>query len=425
MGPSFSLKLPYDILITVFTQLKRVSTTTQDLTSCSLVNHQWHEATTPILYGNIALKQHNVIRLCEHWKTSRYAACVQSLIISFQPYDYDEPLAQIAALLPFFKNLLSFSFWLGKGKYYHTISHTNLVLLLEALPISCTNLERDTFGFDVRERGGAHLCDALRKIIPKMQHVRLRLRSCEALFTDPSTPGRFVQLPNLKTFMYNCSRPLGTPLPTCCCEANYPISHDHTHLVWETVTASLTKMIAAQAAIRKDAKIYACMTTADRKNDITLWQAHIRADMRSRSSIALPYRDTRLVNMVCGSWMVRLSDSSELMTTPFNIEAIVEGQLWREVFGGARLPAAVLAEERVGKPSFAVGCVERKLALLKTDQQWRDENPVNTNSVWDRERRLGYSMLRAEERKGKGKGKDGYLSLRLIRESAPTEWQNV
>jgi hypothetical protein len=91
------------------------------------------------------------------------------------------------------------------------------------------------------------------------------------------------------------------------------------------------------------------------------------------------------------------------------------------VIGGARLPAAVLADERDGKPSFAVGCAKKELGLLKTSQRWREGNPRKGTSIWSNERRTGVKLLCAEERKGK----NDYLALRLIREITPQGWKRV
>lgn len=138
----------------------------------------------------------------------------------------------------------------------------------------------DTFGFDAREEGEqTHLCDSLRKILPRMQHVRLRLRTCEALFFDLSTPDNLIRLPNIKTLMYNCSRPPGTPLPTCRCANNSPITHAHPDLLWHTVITSLEKLVSRLGAVPKSAKVYAFMTTDRNDNHRSIWQAHIRADM--------------------------------------------------------------------------------------------------------------------------------------------------
>jgi hypothetical protein len=421
MATSSFSNLPNDILAAVLTQLKLISETDQNLTSCSLVNRCWYEATTPILYGNIALKQDNLSRFNEHLQASKYGACVHSLTISLQPYEDLEPIAQLVPLLSQFKNIRSFSFWLSKG-YHDTIPQINLVRLVDALPISCTSLELDTFGFDAREvEEQTHLCDSLRKILPRMQHVRLRLRTCEALFADPSTPDSLIRLPDIKTFIYNCSRPPGTPLPTCRCTDNSPITHANPDLLWHTVTTSLEKIVSTPDAVPKEAKVYAFMTTDRDDNDRSLWQAHIRADMQSQSSLALPHRSVWMEAMVRGSWVIRLPDDSELMTIPANIEAIAEGQLWHEVVGGVRLPAAVLADLRAGKASFAVGCVENELALLKTSQQWREDNPGKSTSHWYNEKLTGVRLLCAEEREGK----EEYLLLRPIWEATPQGLERV
>lgn len=421
MAASSFSNIPNDLLVAVLTQLKRTTQTNQDLTSCSLVNRRWCLVTAPILYGNIALKQDNTIRFCEHLEASKYGAYIRSLTICLQPYENPEPTAQLVPLLPQFENLRSFSFWLSKG-YHDTISQIALVRLVDALPISCTNLELDALGFDTREEEEqAHLCDALRRILPRMQHVRLRLRTCEALFVDPSTPDSPIRLPNIKTLICNCARPPGTPLPTCHCTHYSLLTHAHPGLLWHTVTTSLEKLVSTPDAVPKDARIYAFMTTDRDDNDYSLWQAHIRADMQSRSSLALPYRSVWMEAMIRGSWVIRLPDGSELMTIPANIEAIAEGQLWHEVVGGVRLPAAVLVDERAGKASFAVGCEEKELAFLKTSQQWREDNPRKGTSHWYNEKVTGVKLLCAEERRGK----DEYLSLRLIREITPQGWERV
>jgi hypothetical protein len=91
------------------------------------------------------------------------------------------------------------------------------------------------------------------------------------------------------------------------------------------------------------------------------------------------------------------------------------------VIGGVRLPAAVLADEGAGKPSLAVGCVEKELELLKTSQQWREDNPRKSSSHWYNEKLTGSKLLSAEERRGK----DAYLSLNLISEITPQGWQKA
>lgn len=424
MAPSTFLNLPHDILVGIVKQLKLIGENGQDLISCSLVNHDWYEAAMPIIYGNIALKQDNLNRFCEQFEASKFCAYVHSLTLSFEPYEELEPTTQLVPLFCQFSNLRCFSFWIGKGKgssrYLSKISQMFLVRLIDALPISCTSLELDAFGSDAREEGEQpHLCDSLRKILPRMQHVRLRLRTCEALFAAPSMPGSLIRLPNIKTFIYNCCRPPGRPLPTCRCTTANPITHEHTDLLWPIVSTSLKEIVSRPNAVPKDAKIYAFMTTPGDDNDQSVWQAYIQADMQSRSSIALPYRAVWKVAMTNVSWVIRLPDDLDFIGSPASIEAIAEGNLWHELVGGARLPAAVLSDERAGRPSFAVGRVEKRPGFAQGPHQWKEGYPWKRTSHWYNEKLTGARLLCAEERMGE----DDYLSLRPIREIAPYGWR--
>ncbi|KAJ4339859.1 hypothetical protein N0V95_007670, partial [Ascochyta clinopodiicola] len=341
MTPTSFSNSPTDILIAILTQLKRASETTHDLASCALVNRYWHDATTPLLYGNVALTHDNLIRFSERLEVSKQSPHVRSITILHGQYQDIEATARLVPLLPRLKNLCSFSLCFG-DRYHEPTSQTPLVRLVDALPISCTNLELDTQGFDVREeeREETHLCASLRKVLPRMQHVRLRLRTCETLFTDPSTPDLPIRLPSMKTFIYSCARRPGTPLATCQCPDNRSITHDDPDLLWYSVTASLEHLVSIPGAVPKEAKILAFMTTDRDDNDYSLWQAHIRADMQSRSSIALPHRLVWMESSIRGSYLIRLPSGAEMMATPATIETLAEGHLWRDIIGGARLPAA-------------------------------------------------------------------------------------
>lgn len=412
---------PNDVLVVILTHLKRIGDTTQDLASCLLVSRHWREATVPLLYGNVALTHSNLTRFCEHLNVRKYAACIYSITISLQLYDDIEQASQLVPLLSQFSNLRSFSFWLDKG-YRDVVPQSALVRFVEALPLSCENLEIDTFGYDIRAEGDAkHLCDSLRGILPRMQHVRLRVRSCETLFINPFTPDQTISLPHLKSFIYTCARPPGVPLPTCCCPDLNPVTHDHPDLLWITVTSNLQRLVAAPNAVPTNAQVYAFMTTDRNDNDLSLWQAHIRADMRTQTSLALPHRAVWMEAIIRGSYVLRLHDGTEVMSVPANIEAIAEGWLWREVRGGARLPAAVLADARAGKASFAVGCKENPLAYLKTSTQWREENPKKKLRTWVNEESMGIRLVGAEVRRGK----DEYLSLEMVKEITPEGWRRV
>ncbi|KAH6632977.1 hypothetical protein C7974DRAFT_308788 [Boeremia exigua] len=254
-----------------------------------------------------------------------------------------------------------------------------------------------------------------------MQHIRLRVRSCDALFVNPSTPDQMIRLPHLKSFIYICACPPGVPLPTCRYSQLGPITHDYHDILWTTVIRHLQRLVATPNAVPTDAQVYAFMTTDRDDNDHSLWTAHILADMRAQTSIVQPFGLVWMESSIRGSHVLRRQDGTEVMTVPANIEAIAEGQLWREVRGGARLPAAVLADARAGKPSFAVGCEEKPLAYLKTSAQWREDNPKKKLMTWVNEEKTGIRLVDAEVRSGK----DEYLSLEQISEITPEGWRRV
>lgn len=197
--------------------------------------------------------------------------------------------------------------------------------------------------------------------------------------------------------------------------------HDHHDLLWTTVTSNLQRLVATPNAVPTDAQVYAFTTTDRNDNDLSLWQAHICADMRAQTSLALPHRAVWMEAMIRGSCVLRLHDGTEVMSVPANIEAVAEGRLWREVRGGVRLPAAVLADARAGKASFAVGCEEQALAYLKTSAQWREDNPRKKLRTWVNEESTGIRLVGAEVRKGK----DEYLSLEMVKEITPEGWKRV
>lgn len=348
-----------------------------------------------------------------------YATYIHSITISLHPKDNLEQVSQLVPLRPHFTKLYSFSFWFGQGGHANKFVRPILVQLVEALPPSCVNLELDTSGNDARVEGDqTHLCDSFRDVLPRMQHVRLRVRSCEALFTDPSTPDQTIGLPHLKSFIYTCSRPPGKPLPTCHHPGRFYITHNNPNMLWTTVTSNLQRLISTPNAVPTDAQVHAFITTARQDHGLSLWQAHICADMHTQTSLVLPHRAVWIEGQIRGSYMLRLLDGSEVMSEPATIEAIAEGQLWREARGGTRLPAPVLTDALAGKPSFAVGCVEKPLAYVKIGTQWRKDNPTKKLRVWVAEEREGRRLVNAKVRKGK----DEYLSLERVMEIRSEDW---
>lgn len=162
------------------------------------------------------------------------------------------------------------------------------------------------------------------------------------------------------------------------------------------------------------------MTTDRNDKDLSLWPAHIRADMRSRTGIALPYRAVWMESLIRGSHVLRLPGETEVTGTPAEIEDVAEGRVWRKLRGGVRLPATILANARAGRASFAIGCVEEPSVYLRSSAAWREENPGKKIRTLINEESMGTKLVGAEVRRG-----GEYLSLEMVKGITPKGWVRV
>lgn len=123
-------------------------------------------------------------------------------------------LRNLARALQHMTALTTFAFIVVRPKCTFWLPRDILTDLVQNLPHQCRNLELDTDSLDrVREEIGVdeHLCKAISRAIPNLQHLRLRLTAmCPALFHAASAP-------ILETVSVNCigSNPLHGGLQTC------------------------------------------------------------------------------------------------------------------------------------------------------------------------------------------------------------------
>ncbi|KAH7064043.1 hypothetical protein BKA63DRAFT_177750 [Paraphoma chrysanthemicola] len=404
-------RLHSDALIAVIVQVKTTSANYQDLFACLLVNRQWCAATAPILYGNIALTDRSLANFASQLNLAACGQRINSITLSLGS---NEPVATAGQLVPLLSHMSNLRSCSLRFTSWEKLPQNILVDLIEALPDSCTSLELDTLGEDFRGPGlKGHVCEALRKVLPRMRHVRVRACLCEQLFVDPVNP---LSLPNMRTLVVNCSKPPGLVLPRCDHRKNF----ESERLVWRAIKSGFETIVDTDPHISKDAKMYMFVCTDRDDNDFTLYQAYICADMVAKESRALPYFSVWMESAIRGSWLVRTSNGDELMSTSLNIEAIAEGKLWRDTTDGARLPAEILEDERLGRSSFATGCVERPMEV-RTAQQWREDNPRKSCELWQSEKKAGVKLLEAERRTGR----DAYLSLEQLQEATPPGWKRV
>lgn len=435
---------PDEILHEILVQVKRISDSDQDIIqpelyhhqtlyqndifSCSLVNRRWNEQATSILYRHIVVNS-DYVNFASRFNASKYGSFVRSVTITDDHIDdklaealdldfndqFPEP--ELVELLPQLTSLLSFSFKIiAPYPPQESDRHDQLWLmdLIEALPSSVTNLEIDTDGTDdlpayMDWKDRPHLCDVIREVLPRMQHVRLRIGgACERLFVESYDPNeledmQIMHLPNLRTLVINTSK---ARVDGQCCpcvrlkaDRDSPLGPEFR---WENAISVLEKVVSTPSALSKRAQIFIFETDMHRGHrgageKAFSHESHPRNDKIRKQTWAIPYRPNQhrfsviqylqrnresvdvfplpssqelvsdfrniqafnaFVTVDESLHILRLPSGQQVMSSYLNIEAIAEGLLWRGVVGGARIPAVLLENERLVGPSFARGCVE-------------------------------------------------------------------
>jgi hypothetical protein len=459
MNSQAQISLPDDIIIAITTQLKRTSPTNGDLFSVLLVSKQWYQTTIPILYGNIALTGSTVGKFGNCFNAAKYNFHIRSLTLHIEadnetestyvmvPDANTEPeiplqerIVRIVKLLPGMQRLSSFSLTLEREEY-RRVHRAVIVELIQELPETVTSLEIDTRGLDQREpHQNTHVCDALRKVFPRMQHLRIRLASmCCAMFgTSPdSQPVTKIQqpllptdweptaMPNLKSLIVSCSLPNGQ-LSQCCskfawrAEMVYPNQVALESLAWRSITFALASLVAARSTTPDDAQV--CVTIVT-KDGFSHWRmpTSFRIDMDKKESLAVPFMSLGYGAPSEVSWLVRLPNDIELIAdTLSDIESLTESGRWRDIVGGARLPGPIIKAEKLGRPSWATGC-EEKMAGVEDSKAWKMRNQTKMSMLWRDEEKVNVKLVGAEKRSGEAQ----YLNIRPVQEELPEGWTRL
>lgn len=451
MNTQAQFPLPDDILIVITTQLKRTSSKNGDLFSLLLVSKQWYQITVPILYGNVALTDTTIGKFGRCLNAPRYSFHLRSLTLHIeakehttssygQVLDFDshrgtlleEKIVGVSTLIPGMQRLSSFSLNLEREKF-RMVRRVVIIDLIGRLPDSVTSLEIDTRGQDQCDpHQQIHICDALRAVLPRMQHIRIRLASmCCALFgtrtrePQPSPRWEPTKLPNLKSLVVSCSLPNGQLARRCGrsawrSEMVYPNQVSEDNLAWGSVTFGLAELVATQSTIPNDAQVCATIVTKDGYNH---WRmpTSFCVDMGKKESLGVPFMSLGYGAPSEVSWLVRFPNDVELIAESLHeIESLIEAGRWKDVVGALRLPAPIVEAERLGRPSWATGC-EEIMVSVEDSNVWRSRNPTKMSMLWRDEEQLNMKLLGAVKRVGETQ----YMDTRPIKEELPEGWTRL
>lgn len=450
--------LSNDILSLILTKVKSGDSGSIDILACLRVNKTWHRLASPILHRHVVLDNSRMIPLHHSFRLD-YGPQVQTLtllvssegrhLVDGNPKPLPELDAKIRLVIPLLRRLDSLdSFSLSlEGREECIIERGTVVDIIDALPESCTNLELDTQGQDQQHgEGSAHLCKSLRRLMPRMHHVRIRVASvCPALLgmgelsnhhdlsqqsplidstpetaSPARTPFKPVDLPNIRSLVIYCALPHSGKM-ACCGRASRSHQTEYTGPSWVPITTAMEQLPVAFRPPPRGASILAVNATRQISEadfeDPAAWQAIVVARPMERTSQAVPHR---AIWSSADSVFVRLPDGRDMVTTLGNAVLIAEGETWCGTLGGgARVPRTILEADAGAdgewRASFAVGLVRAPLSPLMTAAQWREEFPRRTSQLFRNEAMVGQRLLEVETRQGEGR----YLAVDPVAERTP------
>lgn len=313
---------------------------------------------------------------------------------------HDSPTAQalwnylrnLARALQHMTALTTFSLSITRCKCTFWLPRDILTDLVRNLPLRCRNLEIDTNNLDqVREEVGVdeHLCKAISRVVPNLQHLRLRLTAmCPALFQVASAP-------ILETVSVVCinSDPLNSETETCRTLPDAPATRLNSdgQNVAPHIARSLRALVVSSQCPRLKLATVTDVTGRDWEDSSTHNSYSIR-DALADKTYASPFVRT-VWGAGCNIWL-RARDGEEIMSNRATISLLAEGLPWKESIDGLRLPAPLFLGQ---KSIYTV-----KPLHTATVAEWKAQNPTKSCSLWTNEEKTGCKLVDYQTFEGLG-----------------------
>lgn len=142
-------------------------------------------------------------------------------------------------------------------------------------------------------------------------------------------------------------------------------------------------------------------------NDMWIYPTIFRRDILADEIFAIPLE---YLSVFDGGFLVRTLEGKEIISYLWAIEAIIEGQTWRETTDGYRLPDTVLETEST--------IYAAEMLPLQSTEDWKAKHPGETCTLWEHENVCKRRLLDAEKRKG-------LTNVALITEKTPVGWHRI
>ena len=221
-GQHLPLATP-EILLKIFEWIGRDCDAT--LIASILCCKKWRPLAESVLYSDVFLNVHRLTRFLDTYTDRRIRSLTLAMdLIQLNPYDSTLAVQTATARLEALRRLSSHIKKMALKSLSITIdfpfpftASLELSSIVNNLPDSCTCLDIDTkhSGFvfpstDLNDQPTSHVCDAIRTILPRLEHLRLRRpQLCSALFGtkihEQDTGFEAVRATNLKSCLINLS----------------------------------------------------------------------------------------------------------------------------------------------------------------------------------------------------------------------------
>ncbi|KAI1079763.1 hypothetical protein F5B20DRAFT_542345 [Whalleya microplaca] len=440
-------RLAPEILLAIFGQLLVERGPGSMLLSCMLTCKQWLPTAQDTLYRDVVLVA-STLALFTSSATATAAKAVRTLTLCLDPAEMDRPSASrllkdlAVGQVQYMKKLRSLSVYQipsPRVRNGFMIPTDGLAAIVENLTESCTALEIESVylrehSFEEEDymRGppgdNAHLCPSIRKVLPRLEYLRLRLDTfcpdiCGVGYQyDSSDPSRVsddykpVELPRLKQCVVNIARkwgadrgPYGPSNSTLCCQ--------HAHNKPQPCLSILATHLCPHIKERRNGVIEKLWIMDYQANlqhprDPNKYSAFVRRDLLTDTSLALPHRDIGASQI--DTWHLRRpilgmlgEEWEDVVGESWAIEQLAEGPAWvKSTLRGVRLPAPLMVQSSYYTAST--------LPVLPKDEFYAKRR-LNT-VLWANEKRVGQSLLEPVEKELLAEHRD--LEMKI-----PEGWQ--
>lgn len=379
--------------------------------SCLLVNKSWRDAALPIIYKNLALSCGQSLDCFIACQNQQALTLTQTLTLYLNHDDRSDTLekakkdktelliTELANVIPSMINLKSFSlirhhrtirdplepWW--EGEIYKT-KRSTMSSLLKSLPQSCISLELavgDTNGSSPNT-DPTHLCEDLRRLLPRMQHVHINLNPvCDAILGTWDKDKAFhpISLPHLRHLHLDCIEK----------DQRIDLHQPRPLTTWRSLIHGLQQLAMLSETPDSAEMTVLGVSPSGGNSDTSIYRTFLRCRVRKKAcdtkTWAFPVTGLAGLKHTQAHY-IRMKDTEAFVVLDLrDYISVAGGRPWETLATGTRLPTAWTGRKALMPDHGIFGYAE-----------WSKMYPKKHPMLIRNERLAGQCLIRAEEREG-------------------------